>query len=313
MATIERMFPIEPLNDLARLESYNKHYYRPANYIHKWWARRLGSVFRTILLSAFSEATTTGPPVRIMGENRLWRGQETGQSAIFIEGGDDMWSRYYKGADFGGKIVLDPFMGGGTTITEALRLGCKVVGSDLNPVAWWTVKEAVTPISLKRLDAAFEEVRSEVEDEIQSLYRTTCPGCSDEVPAVYFIWGKQAPCVSCGHLTPLRPDYVLRYENRREATVFCPDCGNVFGPVTVRRGREPAETCCPRCETRFIPTDSPVSNSTFACEGCGRRQSVLASAQEAERILPEPMTAIRYACPQCGEGFREPAQTCGDR
>ncbi len=44
MAAIERVFPIEPLNELARLESYNKHYYRPANYIHKWWARRLGSV-----------------------------------------------------------------------------------------------------------------------------------------------------------------------------------------------------------------------------------------------------------------------------
>jgi len=29
-----------------------------------------------------------------------------------------------------------PFMGGGTTIVEALRLGCKVIGVDLNPVAW---------------------------------------------------------------------------------------------------------------------------------------------------------------------------------
>jgi len=25
-------------------------------------------------------------------------------------------------------VVLDPFMGGGTTIVEALRLGCKVIG-----------------------------------------------------------------------------------------------------------------------------------------------------------------------------------------
>lgn len=28
MAVIENAFPVEPLNELARLESYNKHYYR---------------------------------------------------------------------------------------------------------------------------------------------------------------------------------------------------------------------------------------------------------------------------------------------
>ena len=50
---IEQTFPLLQLNQLAEQEGHNKHFYRPATYVHKWWARRLGSVFRTILLATF--------------------------------------------------------------------------------------------------------------------------------------------------------------------------------------------------------------------------------------------------------------------
>src|SRR3972149_4937502 len=43
---------------------------------------------------------------------------------------------------YGGKPprVLDPFAGGGAIPLEALRLGCEVTASDLNPVAWLLLK-----------------------------------------------------------------------------------------------------------------------------------------------------------------------------
>ena len=43
---------------------------------------------------------------------------------------------------FGGKPprVLDPFAGGGAIPLEAMRLGCEVVASDLNPVAWFILR-----------------------------------------------------------------------------------------------------------------------------------------------------------------------------
>nr|HDM58906.1 DUF1156 domain-containing protein [Bacillota bacterium] len=50
---IEQTFPLPQLDQLAEQESHNKHFYRPATYVHKWWARRLGSVFRTIILATF--------------------------------------------------------------------------------------------------------------------------------------------------------------------------------------------------------------------------------------------------------------------
>jgi hypothetical protein len=47
---IEADFPFLEVSRLAQLESYRKNVYRPAYYIHKWWARRTGTTFRAILL-----------------------------------------------------------------------------------------------------------------------------------------------------------------------------------------------------------------------------------------------------------------------
>ena len=44
---------------------------------------------------------------------------------------------------FGGRApwVLDPFAGGGAIPLEAMRLGCEVTASDINPVAWFILTE----------------------------------------------------------------------------------------------------------------------------------------------------------------------------
>ena len=45
-------FPFEFLSQLAERESWRKEIHRPIYHVHKWWAKRLGSVFRGILLGA---------------------------------------------------------------------------------------------------------------------------------------------------------------------------------------------------------------------------------------------------------------------
>ena len=55
---IEDIFPVNELNNIAAREGAggpSKKYFRPLYFIHKWWARRLGSVFRTILLYSLSD------------------------------------------------------------------------------------------------------------------------------------------------------------------------------------------------------------------------------------------------------------------
>ena len=52
---IENDFPFAELSLVAERESWRKEVYRPVYYLHKWWARRLGSVFRGILLGTCLE------------------------------------------------------------------------------------------------------------------------------------------------------------------------------------------------------------------------------------------------------------------
>ena len=59
------------------------------------------------------------------------------------ENGPDLeWFRKAICEAYGGRApkVLDPFAGGGAIPLEAMRLGCEVTASDINPVAWFILK-----------------------------------------------------------------------------------------------------------------------------------------------------------------------------
>lgn len=51
-------FPFEEFSDVAELESWRKEIDRPLYHMHKWWAQRLGSVFRAIVIGALTPAET---------------------------------------------------------------------------------------------------------------------------------------------------------------------------------------------------------------------------------------------------------------
>ncbi|ABI67838.1 hypothetical protein [Syntrophomonas wolfei] len=40
-------------------------------------------------------------------------------------------------------------MGGGTPVLEANRLGCKIIGCDINPMAYWIVERELADLNIE--------------------------------------------------------------------------------------------------------------------------------------------------------------------
>ncbi|MEA3344889.1 MAG: DNA methyltransferase [Chloroflexota bacterium] len=273
---IERTFPISEVNRIAEREAHAKRYYRPVYTMHKWWARRLGSVFRTIALYALTDEETLKQAEA-----------EVGADLLTFEKSEEerIWDLYLTDAQVGqGKVVLDPMMGGGTSVVEALRLGANVIGCDLNPVAWFVVKKEIEPVDLDELDAAFEHLKETVAPEILKYYKTTCPVCGREADTMYYFWVKELACTNCGQSVPLFKDYrvassrSVRVEHHPH--VLCPKCGTDFAPTE-------EELHCPKCGWEF-------DESGFyhlLCPLCG-------GMFEAKDYREE------HRCPHCGHIFK---------
>lgn len=212
---IERSFPIVQLNPLSVRE---RNAFKPVYKMHKWYARRSSSIFRAILLGAALPAEDKGKPVDLMEE--FYRGHRADPRLLRSDG------RPLR--------VLDPFMGGGTTVVEALRLGLDVTGIDLNPVAWFIVRGETTAIDLGAFDAACDRVSAKVRKELVGLYKTACPITGNDADIIYSFWVKQGICVdpSCKAVTDLFKDYeVARKRGDAQLKYIelrCPHCNRSF-------------------------------------------------------------------------------------
>ena len=215
---IEVGFPIVEINQLAVPE---RNSFKPIYQMHKWFARRASCVFRAILLGALKPAVgPDGKPTDLM---------------------EEFYKDHSNDPDTKDQVILDPFMGGGTTVVEALRLGCRVIGIDLNPVAWFIVKTEVEPVGLDDLKAAYERVAERpvlwnsgrpLKETLLGLYKTDLTE-DLEADVIYTFWVKSAICTDphCRREVPLFKDYIIAQKTpkiryHRDAT--CPACKKTF-------------------------------------------------------------------------------------
>jgi len=215
---IEVGFPIVEINRLAEPE---RNSFKPIYQMHKWFARRASCVFRAILLGALKPAVQPdGTPTNLMAE---------------------YYKDHSRDPDTQGKLVLDPFMGGGTTVVEALRLGCRVVGIDLNPVAWFVVKTEVEPVDLASLQKAYECLATRpvawnddkpLRETLLDLYKTEAAP-DVEADVIYTFWVKHAICTdpNCKREVPLFKDWFIARKTmkvRHHRDAMCPSCKKGF-------------------------------------------------------------------------------------
>lgn len=237
---LEIDFPIAQINALSQLEGNAG---KPIYQMSKWWARRRSSVFRSMLIAAATQAP-----------------DDASEAAKLV------WEHYYcnhqKANSFKKLRVLDCFMGGGTTLVEGARLGMQMTGVDLNPVAWFVVKNELACSDPEQVRLFFAHIEAEVKPLVQPFYTTSCPRghvgrwvdsnngepvdvdpleFSPEARSsfrwegpevIYTFWAKHGPCQAkdCTHRTPIFRSPVIAEKKLSTAYIecTCPDCGTQF-------------------------------------------------------------------------------------
>ena len=230
---IETRFDVPFVAAMALREKQIQQNYRPIIAVHKWFARRPGTLFRALALSEFGDA-----PLKDI---------------------------YFKPNDFHGRRVADPFMGGGTPLIESNRIGCDVAGFDINPMAAWVVREEIEHLDIGAYQNEADQLLGKLRTDIGNLYVTDCPLYGDEdVPVKYFLWVKTIDCEACGEATDLFPGYLLSQDSRHPNNVLvCPECGEL-NEVNDRKAPGTCRTC-----SAELHVSGPARRNRCKCACCG--------------------------------------------
>lgn len=113
---------------------------------------------------------------------------------------------------------MDPFSGSGVMALEALKLGCRVIAVDLNPVATEILRLTIQYVDPIKLRNAYERVEKEVKKEISDLYLAECRKCNKRIPIECAIWTRDEK----------------KNLSLKELRYKCPQCGEV-----VEKGGKP--------------------------------------------------------------------------
>ena len=269
---IEKNFDIAFIADLALREKQIQQNYRPIIAVHKWFARRPGTLFRGLLLSEFSDR-----PLREM---------------------------FYQANRFSGTQVADPFMGGGIPLLEANRIGCDVTGFDINPMAYWIVRQEIEHLNLDDYMAAADSLRETLEKKIGHLYRTRCTECdSPDASVKYFLWIKVIRCPECREDIRLFPGHLIAADARHPKNVFvCPACGEL---TEADDRNSPGR--CGHCSEE-LALKGPAKRGRCRCRYCHAEAAFPKAANGPPR---HHLFALEYHCPICktkrpGRFFKKP-------
>jgi len=211
---------------------------RPVYTAHKWFARRLGCVFRALLIGG-----TADPD-------------------------DDFWRAYYSSSDLRGLTILDPFVGGGTSAVEASRLGATAIGVDVDPVACAVTRFELALDTLPDLEAPLKELQQTVGASLRPVHTSVDPSGVERTVLHYF-WVQVVECRHCGMHFQAHPSYLLAEYNEIQWAI-CSTCGEIAQLPTGRKRFK-----CGECSAWTRVQAGAVTFGTAMCPACSHRQPLI--------------------------------------
>lgn len=222
-----------PVEALIRFALRDGRRPRPIYTAHKWFARRLPSVFRSLLIGV-----TSAP-------------------------GADFESLYYGDADLHGLTVLDPFVGGGTSVFEAFRLGANVHGCDVDPVACAVSQLELDAASMPDLQPALEQLKERVGQKVLEFHRS-----GDDLVLHHF-WVQHVDCQQCSNDFDAHPSYILADDGKVRHAV-CAHCDEVAALISGTRAFD-----CAACGKHTVCDEGPGKGGRATCPSCGHVEPLI--------------------------------------
>jgi putative DNA methylase len=267
---LEVDFPIIPINQIAVIEGNAG---RPIYQMSKWWARRRSSVFRSMLLAAAIKA----PEDESKAAKAVW---------------DVYYANHQKRGTLRHLRVADPFMGGGTTIVEGSRLGMQMFGCDLNPVAWFVVKNEMEQVDIEEVKLLLADIEAEVKPLIMPYY--ACDGPNGEKGK----WFRRTGSKKLDR-NPVQSDLLNADKSSAPATEDTweelPAIFDIFSVAWQERKNYRYEG--PEIIYTFWAKHGPCQR-----EGCGHRTPIMSTPVVAIKTLTTDAWPD-HECPDCGKTF----------
>lgn len=268
---IETKFDVPFVAAMALREKQIQQNYRPIIAVHKWFARRPGTLFRALLLSEFGEECET------------------------------LRESFFKSNDLSGIAIADPFMGGGTPLMEANRVGASIYGYDINPMAWWIVRQELSDLDIEEYQSVAQSIRDKLTKKIGRFYETRCTKDDRLVPVKYFLWVKVIDCPACNREHDISPGMLVAEDVRHPANVVaCKACGDLN---EVKALKTPG-----KCKACHVPLtlEGNVRRGVAECPYCGHSHKIAPKSPLQHRLF-----AIEYSNPDCaaehnGRFFKKP-------
>jgi adenine-specific DNA methylase len=221
-----------------------------------------------------------------------------------IKADDDVADHLFQQIALPDTVVYDPFMGSGVTIHEAVKLGCNVIGRDINPVSYMMVRTALEPHDRAAVVYAYRLLEETVAPRIRSLYQCSLPsGAAADV--LYYFWVKVLPCPRCTTRIDLFKSRIFaKHAYPKEypaARALCPTCGaiNVVD-------YDATTATCAHCGTGYNPQQGVVSGARVVCPHCEHAVALIDAVRELEVPLDHRLYAKLVLTP-AGEKLFLPA------